>query len=151
MAAEVCMSRVRVDWSWCLRLGHQVSSCWRKGGSFLICGGQHQIRNCSRYVAPIPLGKPIYLFFMWWRPPWEGSREVKWLSIFCQWCEWQGQSEEEACPVNNGACLICGSSSCVLSSCHEFVSRSDLLIFHSWFTECGSHHVGAQRNSPHFE
>lgn len=127
--AGVCMSRVGVDCSWCHRRGHQESSCWRKGGLCLICGGQHRMRNCARYVAPILLVKPICSSCSGDHLGKDCER-VRRPSTVCHWCGRQGHLEE-ACRVKSGACLICGSNSHVFSGCPEFVPRRVLPIFRS--------------------
>lgn len=149
VAAEVCMSRARVDCSWCHRRGHQESSCWRKGGLCLICGGPHRMRQCSRYVTSIPLAKPICSSCSGDHlgKDCEGVRRQ---SIYCHWCGRRGHLEE-ACRVKSGDCLICGSSSHAFSACPEFVPRSVLPIFPPWCIKCGSHHIGAQCDSSYFE
>ena len=33
----------------CKRKGHKISECWRKTGSCLICGRNHQIEDCPKF------------------------------------------------------------------------------------------------------
>lgn len=147
--SNVSLSRAVVSCSWCHKFGHWESNCWRKRGLCLICGGHHLMKDCSKYIPPIPLEKPTcsscggaHL-----------GKDCAKLSRYrhgCNWCGRLGHLEDQ-CWGKQRCCLICGSSGHTLVHCPGFVPRSVLPMFPPWCSTCGSHHLGTECESPYIE
>ena len=122
---------------YCGKAGHTESSCWRKQGLCLVCGGQHRMVDCPQYIKPVftptcsvcsgkHLGKDCDRF---------SSSPAS----HCNWCGKRGHVEED-CWFKHHACLLCGSLSHELTQCHKYLPRSPM--FPPWCHTCDSQHLG---------
>lgn len=91
--------------AWCKRRGHMERSCYRKFGLCLICGGNHKMNECSKFVCPstsLRLQCPMC----------GGSHLVKHCPTQkpnrkCDWCGKFGHIKD-LCWHRFHRCLICG-------------------------------------------
>lgn len=125
--------------SWCHRRGHQTDSCWRRRGLCLICGSPHQMRDCPRYIPPVPLVNPVCSSCGGAHLGKHCKRLLRRESC-CHWCGRFGHSEE-SCWEKKGCCLICGSPDHMISRCPGFRHESMLPVFTPWCVKCGSCHA----------
>lgn len=109
-----------VKCAWCGRTGHLDSGCWRKLGRCLICGGDHHLTACSKFV---PRARPVPRCSMCsGKHLGRNCCRGRTSPLFCHWC---GKSNhlEEHCWHKQGCCLLCGSSGHELLACSKFVPR----------------------------
>lgn len=134
-----------LECTWCHKRGHSQVMCWKRKGLCLICGNNHHISDCPRYIPPPRLtcstcsGPHLG----------SGCKMLTRLTHFCHWCGKRGHTED-SCWVKAGACLVCGSAEHKLRQCPRFVPR-EIPVFPPWCAECGSHHLGADCESPYME
>lgn len=120
--AKVGLPKVSGHCAWCHKRGHQMESCWRKQGLCLICGHHHHMRDCPRFVAPVPLAGPVCSSC-------SGDhlgRDCKKIArriLCCYWCGKFGHTEE-SCWMKKGCCLICGSPDHLIAQCPSFRPRN---------------------------
>lgn len=131
---------------WCYKEGHYESQCWKKLRLCLICGGNHKLVECSRFVqarftpeCSLCAGSHLDKHCTKAKPP----------KIYCNWCGNPGHAESH-CWRKSQSCLLCGSPNHKMSQCHKFVPRDSILL-PPWYRISCKEHMPDDCVSPYME
>jgi hypothetical protein len=135
--------------SHCRWRGHLVSSCWRKGRRCLICGGDHHLNKCPKFVPRQSKRAPKCSLCGGEHLGSHCFRRGCQIAQYCNWCGRCNHTEQH-CWVKQNCCLLCGSSYHSLTLCSRFVPRP-LPGFPPLCTRGCSQHLNSNCESPRSE